>query len=290
MTGFIQNLIHRQTQTVENVKPRVRSIFEPEVISARMPPAYKAEELENRAENPPALTAPGGDIVTSQTAAEPNKITGKSINPSTGKSREPVLGQEEPLPFSPVIATTHNESWRKHDQKEKEDKPSDGIIKPALRLSGEHTQVNNPHGPDQQEVFNNLFKNEYEMKNAIKTNQADFPPDPGQLSLINYTLRSAEGSIKPAIKTATNFKSTPFESTRSEFNGLLGTPPGLRNFSNADAESLPKTDTPPAIKVTIGRIEVRAVSSPVPPATPAKAAPKPALSLDDYLQRRNERK
>lgn len=46
---------------------------------------------------------------------------------------------------------------------------------------------------------------------------------------------------------------------------------------------------PPNIRVTIGRVEVRAIMPPEPKAPPAKPSrPGPALSLDDYLKQRNE--
>jgi hypothetical protein len=46
---------------------------------------------------------------------------------------------------------------------------------------------------------------------------------------------------------------------------------------------------PPVIRVSIGRIEVRAVMAPA--AKPAPAAPKEQpLSLKDYLKERNERR
>lgn len=43
---------------------------------------------------------------------------------------------------------------------------------------------------------------------------------------------------------------------------------------------------PPPIRVTIGRIEVRAVHPPPPVARPKATRPQPALSLDAYLQQR----
>ena len=55
---------------------------------------------------------------------------------------------------------------------------------------------------------------------------------------------------------------------------------------SALTEPLP---SPPAIRVTIGRVEVRAIvppTSPKPRTTPARRAP--ALSLDDYIKQRNE--
>jgi hypothetical protein len=49
---------------------------------------------------------------------------------------------------------------------------------------------------------------------------------------------------------------------------------------------LPSANEPPAIHVTIGRVEVRAVMSPsAPPKVASRAAPK--LSLEDYLKQRN---
>jgi|GEM_PF-1894586 len=46
----------------------------------------------------------------------------------------------------------------------------------------------------------------------------------------------------------------------------------------------------PTIRVTIGRIEVRATLPPAPPEHPQPARRQPALPLDQYLQRRNEGK
>lgn len=275
MTGFIQNLIRRQTETAENVKPRVRGIFEPEVNSARIPSADDTAEFNIRAENAPTLMVPGRGIFTSPMGAEPDGLRG-SIFTDTSAGKDPEK-------------SFRNELSKGDDQK-KEYKPSDLVIKPAPGLSGEETQVNNPRVPDQQAIFTNRFKNEYEREDYIGANQTNFPSDPDQLSVTNYTPRSSEAGIKPALKTAAISNYTPFANTRSASDGLLGTPPGLRNFSNTDAGSLRKTETPPAIKVTIGRIEVRAVSSPIPTTPMSKAAPKPTLSLDDYLQRRNERK
>lgn len=45
----------------------------------------------------------------------------------------------------------------------------------------------------------------------------------------------------------------------------------------------------PVIKVTIGRIDVRAVTPPRPPANRQSPRPEPALSLEDYLRARNGR-
>lgn len=45
---------------------------------------------------------------------------------------------------------------------------------------------------------------------------------------------------------------------------------------------------PPAIRISIGRVEVRAVQPPAPPGASARPEPHPGLSLDEYLRRLNE--
>jgi hypothetical protein len=55
------------------------------------------------------------------------------------------------------------------------------------------------------------------------------------------------------------------------------------------ARSLPEPPpSPPTVRVTIGRVEVRAVQPPPPPPSAAPVQQGPALSLDEYLKQRNE--
>jgi hypothetical protein len=61
-------------------------------------------------------------------------------------------------------------------------------------------------------------------------------------------------------------------------------PPESRPVATAEA-----SDSAPVIRVTIGRIDVRAVSPPQAPAPKAKPSP-PALSLEDYLRSRHSGK
>lgn len=75
-------------------------------------------------------------------------------------------------------------------------------------------------------------------------------------------------------------------------------PPTLADRSDTPAERSPReihlaadeSPAPPTVRVNIGRVEVRAITP--PPARAARrttpARPSPALSLDEYLRRRNE--
>ncbi len=59
-----------------------------------------------------------------------------------------------------------------------------------------------------------------------------------------------------------------------------------RKPAEAKTKLVSQVSTTPEIHVTIGRIEVRAISSPAPVQAPPR---KPELSLDDYLRTRNQR-
>ncbi|HEX4953034.1 MAG TPA: hypothetical protein VF017_06540 [Thermoanaerobaculia bacterium] len=67
-------------------------------------------------------------------------------------------------------------------------------------------------------------------------------------------------------------------------------PPRLPHFPQlaALASAARRSEAPPRVEVTIGRIEVRATST--PSAAPARrAAGASAMSLEDYLRRRDGR-
>ena len=96
--------------------------------------------------------------------------------------------------------------------------------------------------------------------------------------------------VKPALNNP-NAPDANWPNTRS--GGLLGEPNRLPDFRLNSPENrneqAPTTPAQPSINVTIGRIDVRAMPSPTSAPTPAKSAPKPQLSLDDYLKQRNSR-
>jgi hypothetical protein len=67
----------------------------------------------------------------------------------------------------------------------------------------------------------------------------------------------------------------------------------IRSRPDNSVLPLPGESSPigaPTLRIHIGRIEVRAVQALPAPASHPRAVPKPKLSLDDYLKRRNEGK
>ena len=69
---------------------------------------------------------------------------------------------------------------------------------------------------------------------------------------------------------------------------LLGGIKASRQLGSPHPLSAPSEPAQPTIQVTIGRVEVRAVTPPAPPARPPRPAPAPSLALDDYLKQRRE--
>lgn len=59
--------------------------------------------------------------------------------------------------------------------------------------------------------------------------------------------------------------------------------------NNMDAKIFPSEDRSPTVRISIGRIEVRAVTQPSPPARQVVPS-RPKMSLDEYLLLRNEGK
>jgi hypothetical protein len=85
----------------------------------------------------------------------------------------------------------------------------------------------------------------------------------------------------------------PVTAPLPENPALRVVPAPLRPAGAADARRRPreeiaaKTSEPPRVQVTIGRIEIRAVSAPPPP-QPRPAPRAPSMSLDEYLANRDK--
>jgi hypothetical protein len=117
------------------------------------------------------------------------------------------------------------------------------------------------------------------------------------------TAREAEDSRAPSETEGRGVVPAPTESARRPDQAIAARPtqplprsleqpapfsgPAVRG--REAARGLAETRSTPVVHVTIGRIEVRAVTaqdSPAPPRASA-ARPKPELSLEDYLKQRN---
>jgi hypothetical protein len=110
------------------------------------------------------------------------------------------------------------------------------------------------------------------------------PPLSG-VSLPDAAMRNEE-PVSPGDASQPRPRLMPGPSMPSLLPTLLGPQPQSSDTPGRREVAPAASQPAPAIRVSIGRIEVRAVTPPTPPAVPAQPAP-PLLSLDDYLRAYN---
>lgn len=100
---------------------------------------------------------------------------------------------------------------------------------------------------------------------------------------VNQTFSQKHSDQKNGVQNPNN----P-ESANDPFKGKLVTRSGIQwNNKTSVVSNDNSKQQESIIRVNIGRIEVRAVQSPLPPSPPQRKQIKPLLSLDDYLSQRN---
>ncbi|MET0646927.1 MAG: hypothetical protein ABW208_09930 [Pyrinomonadaceae bacterium] len=101
---------------------------------------------------------------------------------------------------------------------------------------------------------------------------------------VNTKQRPAETSTRPDVESRSAGALQP--RTEVEHEGPPGATPsvGLKGIQVTARESGAQSTPPPIIEVTIGRIEVRAVTPPAAPPPQRERQAPPKMSLDDYLR------
>ncbi|MBE7169316.1 MAG: hypothetical protein INR73_01935 [Williamsia sp.] len=269
MNGFIQHLITRHIAPAANVMPRVRSLFEPETASGMLQANSSFEQDTAHEPAPPTWQEKTYPIIPSITDPVENRLV-----PS-----RPI--EEESFPGNPTQAmppSAIRSSGRIERGMHKEDLPllpDAEDIQPALSLPRRPLPPNMPAN----KTAVNLSGQEEKWTDASS-------PDTGRTDL-------AEGRSRKN-KEGAYFQDTP--SPNAPVKPVLPHPasqtnrewPLLQGFRQTASQQLPSSQ-PPAIKVTIGRIDVRAVIQQPAQPTQRKPAAKPALSLEEYLKQRNNR-
>ena len=76
---------------------------------------------------------------------------------------------------------------------------------------------------------------------------------------------------------------TPRATPSADVRPLTQVRPAIAQAATTNTQAREANTQPPTIEVTIGRIEVRAVTPPAPPPPRQRQSP-PKMSLDDYLR------
>jgi hypothetical protein len=113
-------------------------------------------------------------------------------------------------------------------------------------------------------------------------------PRPAELTSPNTSPLNAVRFVESIAAADREFPETPTDPAPAHVSSPLAAPVA-RPFQPAPYQipELPSASPSPAIRITIGRVEVRAImpASPAPASRPP--APPPTLSLADYLKQRN---
>lgn len=315
MSDFLTTLAARALHKAPVVQPRLASRFEAPPAGGRvMPDNSFGGEVESFLESPQPLatithpephsraremqsdedTSPIRSMPSLEQpfANEPSLVvmpvkTHVGITSPTSSPIEPMRPHEQPVvlespraPFDRVPRSDQRESTNRLNPRP----PADSSVTekvnerrtPADRLSGpiEHDfpdslNLETPSG------FRPASKNANERHSRRDVLGMELPP-----------VADSTHRLEPALHTAANAPSS------GSFVAVPQLTPALAPSQQLDrplAAPEPAPEPAPMIRVTIGRVEVRAImpAAPAPPrSTPARATP--SLSLDEYLRLRTE--
>ena len=101
--------------------------------------------------------------------------------------------------------------------------------------------------------------------------------------------RAPDSAPSSTVRPSSTRVSAPARNARPRTTAMLP-PPASHPLLSSTAPASQVEQQPPTVKITIGRIDVRAVMPPAQPAATSRGAAKPALSLEGYLKQREEGK
>lgn len=284
MSDFLNNLAARSLSLADAVQPRIRSLFEPQAAQPNQPARFSvhlsAKDRAGRGDEPSrrsVLESSESSDSTLEQSTRSNSIT-SSLKPSTDAA--PALTDDRRLD-----ATSHR-------------------VEPALARGSTDTVSIAPNAPL------DLSRPPAPDASVVRTDPADGPTlltNKARHARQSCDYREGRAMLVPDIRRMVDEKSKPLEAqgppgiTRADQGQVSPheTASPARTIVRAQGAGVPKlpivnSPSPPAvaapspeIRITIGRVDVRAVmpAQPAPRSQPlARFAP---TSLDDYLRERS---
>ena len=297
MNGFISRLVSNHTNPTRNVMPRLKGTFETfPSFQQTSPDSFGEEHIEGRISNQynslNQNKSPDANLHTAKTQKE--IVPGKENSESNSIIDYSEENQQtvKPVNIRPGISNVENpqQNWQEHETNLK-------AVTTRLDLAA----INDDTGTS---FINNDFKKNIKVNESDELNQNEIP---GKSTNENFTETIENYLLIPNMKNAAgNFNSQqyiPDDQQSDAENSLPQQTPANRKQQlnmaivnafrliqneNAAAKNTGE-DSTQVIKVNIGRIDVRAVTQQTPPAREA-VRPKHAMSLDDFLKKKNNSK
>ncbi len=266
MNDFIQHIVARHTDPGKNIQPRARGIFEP-LNNKNVPfqtdsffdPEATNGDTQTSLQNSPFFQDHPGALTKDRSSAF------GSGAPETGSPKTSTFFQNT---AHPITATNNKQAsfFKKTPAPENRD---DTVMEGTDVASHFHKGTAQPR-----------FTNPFTDKGNRPTPDAAKKAQQAKENTGNQLNAATEPAIKPVQKQGTGVDA--FYNPR--YGSLQGTVPLRQNTKPAHPQNA--YPVRPVIKVTIGRVEVKAiVQHTAPPKNNGPAKPK--MSLDDYLKNRN---
>jgi hypothetical protein len=269
MSDFLGNLV-AQVLEPPAVQPRLRSRFDP--APSLVPPEFEAQfEVEEEVVAPPN---PPGLAATAPPPATPPRPSQVAMSPLPTSAR--------PAPAAPPLAAPGDTTEAIVLQPVRQEQPGDRAPPapptPTVAVAPSFTPVA-PLSPLVASV-----------PLATAPRQTSAPPAKLPGATIPQTEVASRRPATPITPTIVRSEERPLQpvSAPQRSPQPRGEPeptlePTQTRRDDSAAPSLEEASSAPTIQVTIGRVEVRAIVPSPPP--PARPAPRPHLSLDDYLRK-----
>jgi hypothetical protein len=315
MSDYLHNLAAKTLRLTEVIQPRLGSLFEPPSVIDGPPSGHFASNVE---------TAPGEHLADERSLAAPLTAQAPLRNPVESRSSS-MLGVQQPPGSQQLQPETGVDQFMAASSGQLTSRqPLPSIVPPWVdRRSASVSRAATPSAAQTIFTLTPAPLGPPEAGRPVHTQTLQQPhPDPRGLVL---GTAGPQADVALSGETAASDKQAalaPHVQRRPEEQGGLRAAPLAQNTGYIElashraqgplppatvvaqqhelpllepAVSAPTTPitTPepgPTIKITIGRVDVRAIM-PAPPAPrPTLARPRPSLTLEDYLKQREGRR
>jgi hypothetical protein len=284
MSDFLSSLFARSRGEAETLHPRRRSLFEPRDVNAAAPFETQPpiEDVELASPSPPptqllqrapilpsAAAIPVTPTLADNVAAEPTEPVATASSGLRAEPPEPNAAFPSPPRVIPIADRSDSadpvpDSIRPVVAEPTPDPAAARVDQSSVAVDGS-TEVS-PEGP-------------VPAAPAAGVASAGHPPD----SPTAATQRFEHAPVRAELREATNAPAprpdvVPVLLPRVQPERELSETPTLTRIEGA-------ANSPPTIRVNIGRIDVRAAAAPIAAPQPQRPQ-RPLLSLEEYLRRR----
>jgi hypothetical protein len=310
MSDYLENLAAKALNLIEGVQPRVASLFEPPSMAGR-PMTARLSANEEAVPGEPFASGPSYEAPLS---------TQESFS-NAWPSRPPTMGLGRPaatLPPQPTDMT--DTSMHQPPGQWVNRQPAPPLPSPVVGTAS--GQLPTQPGPHPARTMSTATPAASSSPGAARprdatTAQPSHPDTPilvpvsaGQETVAGPSTSTATQESLPALahiigravderavwfdvpqpKNITHPESVSDHARRSSTPAMPVVQPRVTVYReppvSTPSEGTAMPEPAPTIKITIGRVDVRAMMPAAPAARPAPARPSPALSLDDYLKQR----